>query len=72
MTTFDNTDKVNEAMALIDKLGDKPVPRMQWIDLLQQIRSECSIRLEAAYADQRNEDKREQEPEPPEDFDPAD
>lgn len=67
MTTFDNTDKVNEAMKLVDRLGEKPMPLLQWIDLLEQIRDECRSRIDAARADLANEKEQGER-----DFDPAD
>lgn len=67
MTTFDNGPAVEEIMRKVDDAGEpEKMSRLQWIDFLELLISDCRSRLEAAREEHRHET------EAGEDFDPAD
>jgi hypothetical protein len=47
----DISDKVTRVMTVIDREGRPPLPIVAWIDMLEDIKSECESRIIAARED---------------------
>lgn len=51
MSIEDVSIKVVRIMAIIDREGMPPLPPREWIEMLREIREECTSRIESAGGD---------------------